>query len=96
MDVRDRSSYPTNLETTTVLPPRLRDEATAGASETASFATSSDSSRLSLAARSLAQAIQLPEMRESRVAALREQIASGTYQVSSQDVAGAMLRSVAG
>jgi flagellar biosynthesis anti-sigma factor FlgM len=37
------------------------------------------------------QALQLPEIRQERVQALRQAVASGKYQPSAQEVAGALL-----
>lgn len=37
------------------------------------------------------QALQLPEIRQERVQALRQAVASGKYQPSPQEVAGALL-----
>jgi flagellar biosynthesis anti-sigma factor FlgM len=37
------------------------------------------------------QALQLPEVRQERVQALRQAVTSGKYQPSAQDVAGALL-----
>ena len=51
-----------------------------------------DSSDLSSASRLVAEAAQLPEVRQDKVAGLQQQIASGGYQVAPQDVADAMLR----
>ena len=96
MDVRDRSTYISNLETTTVQPPRSPGARTSGTSGVASPELEDDSSRLSPMARSLAQAMQMPDVREDRIASLQQRIASGSYQVSSQDVADSILRSVAG
>jgi flagellar biosynthesis anti-sigma factor FlgM len=50
-----------------------------------------DSSELSAFARAAAAASQLPEVRQERVDALQQQIASGSYQVAPQDVADALL-----
>jgi negative regulator of flagellin synthesis FlgM len=38
-----------------------------------------------------AQAAQLPEVRQEKVQALRQTVAAGNYQVSTESVAGAML-----
>lgn len=95
MDVRDRSTYISNLETTVVQPPRLPDAGTSGSSGTASPVMGDDSSRLSPMARSLAQAMQMPDVREDRIASLQQRIASGSYQIPSQELADAILRSVA-
>ena len=96
MDVRDRSLYTSNMEATQVQPTRLRDAGTVGASSAGSSGLGDDSSRLSPMARSLAQAMQMPDVREDRIASLQQRIASGRYQVSSQDLADSILRSVAG
>lgn len=95
MDVRDLSHYSMSLETTGVQPCRLPDAGAVGASENAPF-TSGDSSRFSVTARSLAQVMQLPDVREDRIAALQGRIAAGIYEVPSQYVADAILRTVAG
>jgi flagellar biosynthesis anti-sigma factor FlgM len=42
------------------------------------------------------QAMQMPEVRQDRIAGLQQQIASGGYQVAPQDVADAMLRNLHG
>ena len=41
-----------------------------------------------------AQAFQLPEVRQERVAALRQVVESGDYHPSAEDVAGAMMASM--
>jgi flagellar biosynthesis anti-sigma factor FlgM len=38
--------------------------------------------------------MQMPEVRQDRVASLQQQIANGSYQVAPQDVANAMLRNI--
>jgi flagellar biosynthesis anti-sigma factor FlgM len=40
--------------------------------------------------------MQMPDIRQQRVASLQQQIATGNYQVPAQDVADAMLRNIAG
>jgi flagellar biosynthesis anti-sigma factor FlgM len=40
--------------------------------------------------------MQMPDVRQDRVASLQQQIASGRYQVAPQDVADAMLRNLGG
>jgi flagellar biosynthesis anti-sigma factor FlgM len=45
-------------------------------------------------ARTLASAAEQPEVRQNRVTELQQQIASGTYAVTPQDVANAMLRNL--
>jgi flagellar biosynthesis anti-sigma factor FlgM len=42
----------------------------------------------------VAQALQLPEVRQERVQALRQAVSSGQYQPSPQEVAGALLANV--
>jgi flagellar biosynthesis anti-sigma factor FlgM len=96
MDVRDRSTYTSSpesvgLEATT----RLRTDGQSTPS-TGSTAPAKDSSDLSPAAQVVAQALQLPEVRQDRVASLQQQIASGTYQVPPQEVADAILRNLHG
>jgi flagellar biosynthesis anti-sigma factor FlgM len=54
-----------------------------------------DSSDLSPAAHVVAQAMQMPDVRQDRIASLQQQIAKGNYQVAPQDVADAMLRNLA-
>jgi flagellar biosynthesis anti-sigma factor FlgM len=40
--------------------------------------------------------MQMPDVRQDRIASLQQQIAKGNYQVAPQDVADAMLRNLAG
>jgi flagellar biosynthesis anti-sigma factor FlgM len=40
--------------------------------------------------------MQMPDVRQDRIASLQQQIARGDYQVAPQDVADAMLRNLAG
>ncbi|HEX4582577.1 MAG TPA: flagellar biosynthesis anti-sigma factor FlgM [Acidobacteriaceae bacterium] len=96
MDVHDRSTYPSNLASTGVQAasrPRSDDRSTPSARSTSS---GNDSAELSPAAQSVAEAMQMPEVRQDRVASLQQQIASGTYRVAPQDVADAMLRNLRG
>jgi negative regulator of flagellin synthesis FlgM len=96
MEVHDRSTYPSNLASLGVEAPsslRTNDRATPSAGAAPS---GSDSAALSPAAQTVAQAMQMPEVRQDRVASLQQQIASGTYQVAPQDVADAMLRNLRG
>ncbi len=51
----------------------------------------SDSGKLF--AQAMKQAMSTPEVRESRVSELRDQIKSGTYNVSGRDIAAKMLGS---
>lgn len=95
MDVRDRSTYTPNMDATAIQSSRVPDSKTSGASEAASPPIGEDSSRVSTTAKSLAQTMQLPDVREDRITGLQQRIAMGNYQVSSQDVADAMLRNVA-
>jgi flagellar biosynthesis anti-sigma factor FlgM len=98
MDVRDRSTYTStsSLESLGIeAPSRVRPDGTS--STTASSMTQErDSSDLSPAAQVVAQAMQMPDVRQDRVASLQQQIASGGYQVPAQQVADAMLRNLAG
>ena len=100
MDVRDRSTYTSSLEQSAIEPSsRIRTEgpATASASSVAAPKSSvPDSSNVSPAARAASEAMQLPEVRQDRVGALQQQIASGSYKVAPQDVADAMLRNLRG
>jgi anti-sigma28 factor (negative regulator of flagellin synthesis) len=43
----------------------------------------------------VAQALQFPEVRQEKVAALRQAVLSGSYQPTSQQVAGAVLAHLA-
>ncbi len=52
-----------------------------------------DRADVSALAASLAHAADQPDVRQERVAALQQQLAAGTYQVSPSDVADALLRS---
>ncbi len=54
-----------------------------------------DSSDLSSAAHVVSEAMQMPDIRQDRIASLQQQIAKGNYQVAPQDVADAMLRNMA-
>jgi flagellar biosynthesis anti-sigma factor FlgM len=38
--------------------------------------------------------MQMPEIRQDRVASLQQQIANGSYQVAPQELANAMLRNL--
>jgi flagellar biosynthesis anti-sigma factor FlgM len=40
--------------------------------------------------------MQMPDVRQDRIASLQQQIAGGDYQVAPQEVADAMLRNLAG
>lgn len=95
MDVRDRSTYTPNMDATAIQSSRGPDSKTSGTLESASPAFGDDSSQLSATARSLAQTMQLPDVREDRIASLQQRMANGNYEVSSHEVADAILRSVA-
>jgi negative regulator of flagellin synthesis FlgM len=96
MDVRDRSTYTSNLESLGVASPsRMRPDGQSSASMS-DAASSRDSSHLSPAALAVAQTLQMPDVRQDRVVSLQQQIASGNYQVAPQDVADAMLRNLHG
>lgn len=101
MDVHDRSTYPSNLTSPNLAtrgveaPSRTRTE---GQSTPPAWnmPSGSDSTDLSPSARTVTQAMQMPDVRQDRVASLQQQIASGAYQVAPQDVAEAMLRNLRG
>jgi flagellar biosynthesis anti-sigma factor FlgM len=96
MDVRDRSTYAPSLESLGIeTPSRLRKDDRAAVT-TSDMASPRDLSDFSSAGQVLAQALQMPEIRQDRVSSLQQQIASGSYQVASQEVANAMLRNIAG
>jgi negative regulator of flagellin synthesis FlgM len=96
MDVRDRSTYTSSLESLGIeAPSRVRPDGTSSA-PSGSTMPEQDSSDLSPAAHVVAQAMQMPEIRQDRIASLQQQIAKGDYQVAPQDVADAMLRNLAG
>lgn len=101
MDVHDRSTYTASLENLGLAGTTLESTAkargdNAPASGAASGAAQSDSSKLSAAAQAVTQTMQMPEVRQDRVASLQQQIAGGNYQVDAQSVADAMLRHLAG
>ncbi len=95
MEIRDRLPY-TALDPaalgSSAGPSAEGSRATAPSTAVRDEATLSDSSQLSPAARIVAEAAQLPEVRQQRVDALQQQIALGGYQVGAQDVADALLR----
>jgi flagellar biosynthesis anti-sigma factor FlgM len=96
MDVRDRSTYAPSPENLGIeMPPRSRTDSQSAPS-TSGMGLGSDSSDLSRAAQVVAQAMQMPDVRQDRVTSLQQQIASGSYQVAPQEVATAMLRNIAG
>jgi flagellar biosynthesis anti-sigma factor FlgM len=99
MDVHDRSTYSSNLASplTSIGVDAPSGVRTDGRSTASVRSTSGrDSTDLSPAAQVVAQAMQMPEVRQDRTASLQQQIASGTYQVASQDLADAMLRNLHG
>lgn len=103
MEVGDRSPYtslPTAaLESATVRPAVQPGQATKAANRAEAApegASPADSSTLSPAARIAAAAALLPEVRQDKVDALRQQIESGSYQVGTHDVADALLRNFRG
>ncbi|MEO6815999.1 MAG: flagellar biosynthesis anti-sigma factor FlgM [Edaphobacter sp.] len=57
-------------------------------------ANRADQTSLSSASGMIAQALQGPDVRLEKVAALQQAIASGTYSVSSSDVADKMIKSL--
>ena len=96
MDVRDRSTYTPSLESPVIgAASRARTDAQSNG-EASGVAANRDSSNLSPAAQVVAQAMQMPDLRQDRIASLQQQIATGGYRVASQDVADAMLRHFAG
>lgn len=60
----------------------------------ASHAERTDQTDLSSAGGAIAQALAGSDVRSEKVAALQQTIASGTYNVSSSDVAGKMIQSL--
>lgn len=96
MDIRDRSTYTSNLESLGIEGmAQLRTDG-ASASSLAQTPSATDSSELSPAAQAMSQAMQMPDIRQDRVGSLQQQIATGNYHVAAQDVADAMLRNFAG
>jgi len=96
MDIRDRSTYSPNLESLGIEGTgRLRPDSRS-ASPASQTRSATDSSELSPAAQAIAQAMQMPDVRQDRVGSLQQQIAGGNYHVAPQDVADAMLRNFAG
>jgi len=96
MDVRDRSTYTSSLESLGIeAPSRVRPDGPSSASAS-NKTPAQDSSDLSPAAHVVAQAMQMPDVRQDRIASLQQQIDKGDYQVAPQDVADAMLRNLVG
>ena len=60
----------------------------------ASRETQADEARLSSTGGLIAKALEGSDVRADKVAALQQAIASGTYNVSSSDVAGKMIQSL--
>jgi flagellar biosynthesis anti-sigma factor FlgM len=77
---------------------RSSSQNTVGASNVSSYAIGEDQAQLSGAHAQVealaAQASQLPEIREERVLALRQAVASGRYAPSPEQVAGAVFNSM--
>ena len=96
MDVRDRSTYTSNLESLGIEAPSWPRPDGPASTPGSGMAPARDSSELSPAAQVVAQAMQMPDVRQDRIASLQQQIASGGYQVAPQEVADAMLRNLAG
>jgi negative regulator of flagellin synthesis FlgM len=96
MDVHDRSTYPSNLASLGVEAPSRPRTDSRSAPPAGSTPSANDSTDLSSAAQMVTQAMQMPEVRQDRIAGLQQQIASGGYQVAPQDVADAMLRNLHG
>lgn len=94
MEVHDRSTYGSNLQNVGIeMPSRVRSDGKS-APAVNGVGSGRDSSDLSPAAQVVAQAMQMPEIRQDRVASLQQQIANGSYQVAPQEVANAMLRNL--
>lgn len=96
MDVRDRSTHTASLESLVVEAPSRPRPDSSSSTAARGTALEQDSSDLSPAAQVVAQTMQMPDVRQDRVASLQQQIASGRYQVAPQDVADAMLRNLGG
>jgi flagellar biosynthesis anti-sigma factor FlgM len=96
MDIRDRSTYTSNLESLGIEgTDRLRTDSPS-ASPVSQTTSATDSSELSPAAQAMSQVMQMPDIRQDRVATLQQQIATGNYHIAAQNVADAMLRNFAG
>ena len=96
MEVHDRSTYGSSLENVGIeMPSRVRSDSQS-APPANSIGSGRDSSDLSPAAQVVAQAMQMPEIRQDRVASLQQQIANGSYQIAPQEIADAMLRNLGG
>jgi negative regulator of flagellin synthesis FlgM len=66
-----------------------------GATETGISSTSrSDQASLSVTSNVIAQALSSDDVRTEKVAALQQAIASGTYNVSSSDIADKLIKSL--
>lgn len=85
--------------------PESENSTSAASGKTGAFTSSADASSLGEDQAELSgvhiqvqalvgQALQLPEIRPERVQALRQAVASGQYQPSPQEVAGALLSNV--
>ncbi len=92
MDIRDRSTYTSSLESLGIEGTARSRTDSASASLVTHTPAATDSSELSPAAQAMSQAMQMPDIRQERVTSLQQQIATGNYHVAVQDVADAMLR----
>ncbi|MBX6358460.1 flagellar biosynthesis anti-sigma factor FlgM [Pseudacidobacterium ailaaui] len=63
---------------------------------TGTDATAQDTTELSPEARFASQAMQVPDVRLDKVAAVQQALSSGNYQVSAEDVAEKMIRQMVG
>lgn len=86
VDLNVGSAVPENT-TQATLPARAQSVAAGGSSMEASQFSSSEAGMSALAA----AALDAPEVRTAKVEALRQQIASGNYQVSSHQIATSIL-----
>ncbi|MGA9718365.1 MAG: flagellar biosynthesis anti-sigma factor FlgM [Acidobacteriaceae bacterium] len=96
MEIRDRSTYTSNLES-----PGIEGAARLRTDNASTFSVTqtpsrTDSSELSPVAHAMSQAMQMPDIRHDRIASLQQQIAADDYHVAAKDVADAMLRNFAG
>ncbi len=93
-------NYSPSLSTlsTTASPAALKQVAALNASThdvtAGSPVVKADQTSLSLASGLITKALSLPDVRHEKVAGLQKAIAAGTYNVSSHDVAGKLLKSL--